>query len=109
MCPVEGHGSTAAWFRGHFACCTADLRNPVPPSVQPLWYNVLLACVAAGVELQAAEPALSPQLARSCQHAKLYAQEGWCDPAAATAAFLADAQTSGATVMYNQQVIRCWL
>lgn len=71
-----------------------------------LWCAVLLAhLAAAGVELQAAEPALSPQLAESCQHAKVYAQEGWCDPAAANAAFLADAQAAGATVMYNQQVI----
>lgn len=60
--------------------------------------------IPAGPQLAAFEPGLSPQLAETCQHAKLYAQEGWCDPAAATAAFLQDAQAAGAKVVYSQQV-----
>lgn len=64
--------------------------------------------IPPGHQLAAFEPGLSPELAETCQHAKLYAQEGWCDPAAATAAFLQDAQAAGAKVVCSQQVCVVW-
>lgn len=60
--------------------------------------------IAAGENLLQLEPALDPTLAAACQHAKLYSQEGWCDPVRATAAFLSATQHAGAQVLYNQKV-----
>lgn len=60
--------------------------------------------IPAGPELQGLVPALNPTLAETCQHAKLYPQEGFCDPVQATTAFLADAVRSAAHVLYGQQV-----
>jgi glycine/D-amino acid oxidase-like deaminating enzyme len=63
--------------------------------------------VAAGAELQALAPGLDAAVAASCQHALLYAQEGWCDPAAATAAFLEDAHAAGARMLFSHKVCVC--
>lgn len=53
---------------------------------------------------QVLEPNLSPAVADSSHHARLFPQEGWCDPVQATQYFIQQAQQQGAQVMYNTQV-----
>ncbi|KAF6256134.1 FAD dependent oxidoreductase [Scenedesmus sp. NREL 46B-D3] len=50
------------------------------------------------------EPALSPELAASASHARLFPAEGWCDPDEATRSFLQDAQQLGAQVLLGHKV-----
>lgn len=92
-----------------FMCMWAScISSMVQPSSTSIWYQtislILYQLTTAGTQLKAFEPGLSPELAETCQHAKMYAQEGWCDPAEATQAFLQEAQASGAQVLYSQQV-----
>jgi len=93
------------WQQHHAQLCSfcgcLMLHDERPAAADPAYPSQH---VAAGSELQGLEPALNPELATACQHAKLYAQEGWCDPVEAAAAFLVEAQAAGATVLYGHKV-----
>jgi glycine/D-amino acid oxidase-like deaminating enzyme len=84
----------------HFCGCLM-LHDERPVNQDPLYPSQY---IPPGAQLQGLEPGLNPDLANTCQHAKLYTQEGWCDPVEATAAFLADAAAAGAAVKYRQKV-----
>lgn len=97
--------SMQLWQQHHAQLCSfcgcLMLHDERPAAADPAYPSQH---VAAGSELQGLEPALNPELATACQHAKLYAQEGWCDPVEAAAAFLVEAQAAGATVLYGHKV-----